>query len=125
MDFEINFVKGKGYFIIKTSGDTTPDDVENSLRQVFNSQDWRIGTHILYDNRLENLDNLSGDEVEEISLKFTQFNDKLKHSKIALVMPRDLAFGLARMWEIHNENKASFKTYVFRSIDEAHKWIEE
>jgi hypothetical protein len=125
MDFEISFPKEKGYLIIKTSGDTTPADVEASLKQAFNSPDWSTGTHILYDNRLENLDNLSSDDVQIISQKFTQFNDKLKHSKIALVMPEDSAFGLARMWESFTENKALFKTNVFRSIDDAFMWIEE
>ena len=125
MDFEISFAKEKGYFIIKTSGDTTPADVEASLKQAFNSPNWSAGTHILYDNRLENLDNLSSVDVQMISLKFTQFNDQLKYSKIALVMPRDRAFGIARMWESFTECAASFKTNVFRSIDEAFKWIEE
>jgi hypothetical protein len=125
MDFEIRFAKGKGYFIIKTSGDTTPADVEASLRQAFNSPDWSTGTHILYDNRLENLDNLSSDDVQMISLKFTQFNDKLKHSKIALVMPKDSAYGIGRMWENLSACTASFKTNVFRSIDDASKWLEE
>ena len=125
MEFEISFVKEKSYFIIKTSGDTTPDDVEASLKQVFNSPYWSNGTHILYDNRLENLHNLSSDDVQKISLKFTQFNDKLENSKIALVMPNDIAFGLARMWEIYTENTASFRTNVFRSMDDAIKWIEE
>jgi hypothetical protein len=125
MDFEISFVKEKGYFVIKTSGDTTPDDVEASLKQVFNSPYWSPGTHILYDNRLENLDNLSSDDVQKISLKFTQFNDKLENSKISLVMPKDIAFGLARMWEFYTENTATFRTNVFRSMDKALKWIEE
>jgi hypothetical protein len=125
MDFEVIFVKEKGYFIIKTSGDTSPDDVEASLKQVFNNPDWSTGTHILYDNRLENSGNLSGGDVQRISLKFTQFNDKLQRSKIAMVTPNDIAFGLARMWETYTENTASFKTNAFRKLDDAFKWIEE
>ena len=125
MDFEIIFVKEKGYFIIKTSGDTSPDDIEASLEQVLNNPEWSTGKHILYDNRLENLCNLSGGDIQRISLKFTQFNDKLQHSKIALVMPSDIAFGLARMWETFTENTASFKTNVFRTITDAFTWIEE
>ena len=125
MEFEISYVKERGYFIIKTSGDTTPDDVEASLKQVFSSPYWTTGTHILYDNRLEILDHLSSDDVHKISLKFTQFNDKLENSKISLVMPKDVAFGLARMWEFYTENTASFRTNVFRSMDNALKWIEE
>ena len=126
MDFEITYLKEKGYFIIKTSGETSPDDVEKSLKQAFDSQDWCDGTHILYDNRHEDLASLSNDEVQKISQIFTQFNDKLTNSKIALVMPKDFAFGIARMWEVHTEfNDSSFATRVFRSIDEAHGWLEE
>ena len=125
MDFEISFKKETGYFIIKTSGDTTPDDVEASLEQVFISPDWSNGKNILYDNRLENLDKLSSDDVQRISLKFTQFNEKLRNSKIALVMPKDVAYGLARMWENYTETTATFRTSVFRSMDNALKWIEK
>ena len=125
MDFEISFRKETGYFIIKTRGDTTPDDVEASLLQVFTSPDWSNGKNILYDNRLENLDKLSSDDVQRISLKFTQFNDKLANSKIALVMPKDVAYGLARMWENYTETTATFKTNIFRTIDNALQWIEE
>jgi hypothetical protein len=125
MDFEISFRKETGYFLIKTSGDTTPDDVEASLLKVFTSPDWSNGKNILYDNRLENLEKLTSDDVQRISLKFTQFNDKLKNSKIAMVMPKDVAYGLARMWENYTETDATFKTNVFRSIDNALKWIEE
>jgi len=124
MDFEISFRKETGYFIIKTSGDTTPDDVEASLIQVLTSPDWSKGKNILFDNRLENLNKLSSDDVQKISLKFTQFNKKLANSRIALVMPEDVAFGLARMWENYTETTATFRTNVFRSIDNALKWIE-
>jgi hypothetical protein len=125
MDFEISFRKETGYFIIKTRGNTTPDDVEASLLQVFTSSDWSDGKNILYDNRLENLENLSSDDVQKISYKFTQFNKKLNNSKIALVMPEDVAYGLARMWENYTETTATFKTNIFRSFDNALQWIEE
>ncbi len=124
MDFEITFSE-KRYFIVTTSGDTSPDDVENSLCQIFQRKEWCPGTNILYDNRQENLDQLSNNDVKVISQKFTQFNEKLINSKVALVMPKDLAFGIARMWEANTEYSASFATCVFRSIDEAYKWIEE
>jgi hypothetical protein len=125
MDFEIIFRKETGYFIIKTSGDTMPDDVEASLIQVLTSPDWSNGKNILFDNRLERLDKLSSNDVQKISLKFTKFNEKLQNSKIALVMPKDVAYGLARMWEFYTETTATFRTNVFRSMDNALQWIDE
>ena len=125
MDFEITHVPENGYFIIKTSGDTLPEDVHSSLKQLFLHQEWEVGTHVLYDNRQENLAHLSSGDIKRISLFFTTHNEMLKRSKVALVMPKDISFGLARMWEIYTEDEASFTTHVFRCIDEARQWIEE
>ncbi|MCF8069921.1 MAG: hypothetical protein K9L30_15170 [Desulfobacterales bacterium] len=125
MNFEISFIEEKGYFIIKTSGDTSPDDVENSLKQLFDNKNWCAGKNVLYDNRHEDLGNLSNNDVQKISEKFIKLNDYLNNSKVALVMPKDLAFGIARMWEAHTEFNASFTACVFRTIYEAENWIEK
>ena len=125
MDFEICFEDEKGYYVIKTSGETTPSDVQKSLRSVFSHQCWRPGMSIMFDNRREDLTKLSSYDIKLISLKFLKFNDQLAGSKVALVMPGDLSYGLARMWELYTERTASFKTSVFRSIENASKWIAE
>ena len=125
MEFEISFIEVKGYFLIKTSGETTPHDIERSLNEVTNHPNWTRGTDIVFDNRMEDLSKLSSDDIKDISLKFLKFNRELKGSKIALVMPEDFAYGLARMWEIHTQNVASFVSTVFRSLDDATKWVGE
>ena len=79
----------------------------------------------MYNNQKEITDKLSNKDLKEISKKFTQFNDTLSKSKIALVMPKDLAYGLARMWESQTEYDASFQIQIFRSFKDARKWIEE
>ena len=125
MDFEIHFVKEKGYFFIKVIGDTSPDDIEKSLQQVFSNPDWRKGESILYDNRRENPMQIKADGVKKIADIFIHFKDQLEGSKIALVMPKDIAFGLGRMWESHVSVAESIKTNIFRSIDKAVIWVEE
>lgn len=125
MDFEITYLKEKGYFLIKTTGDTSPDEVEKILMQTFESRDWSDGARILYDGRLEGHRHLLSGEVQRMSQQVLQFNGKLANSKIALVMSNDFSFGMARMWEAYTGLAASFETCVFRSIDEASAWIEK
>jgi len=125
MDFEISYVKDKAYFIIKTRGETTPVDIKKSLEMVFGHQNWLDGASILYDNRLEDLTKLTNHEVKMISDIFIKYNNKLSNSKVAVVMPEDLAFGFARVWEAHTEGDSTFKTRVFRGIEDACAWMEE
>lgn len=124
MDFEITFVE-RGYFIIKTGGDSAPPDIEASLVQTFEHPKWRDGSPVLFDNRLENLGKLTSKDVQAIAGVFTKHNNRLTKSKVALVMPEDLAFGMARMWEAHTATAGAFETHVFRSLDEAVQWIEQ
>lgn len=43
---------------------------------------------------------------------------------LALVSPKDLAFGMSRMFQVLSEGDL-FKTEVFRDRDSAEKWIKE
>jgi hypothetical protein len=125
MNFEIQFIGAKDYFIIKTIGETSPAGIKDSLEKVFANPGWHNGARILFDNRLEILDNLTSDGVKAISNSFIQFNEKLNGSKVAVVMPQDLAYGFGRMWQMHTDIDAQFETSVFRNIEEATRWIEE
>jgi len=50
---------------------------------------------------------------------------KLHHrSKVAIVAPEDLAFGLARMLEVYREAEA-VRHMVFRTVHEARAWLLE
>ena len=124
MDFKITYVKEKDYFLIQTTGDTCPDMIEASLKHTFNDPNWHPFVNILYDNRREKVKHLSTKDVEEISLKFVAHEDKLKQSKIGTVMTDDLSFGLGRMWEFFIGEMTELKTRVFRSVEEAKRWIE-
>jgi hypothetical protein len=44
------------------------------------------------------------------------------HAVIAIVAPRDLGFGLARMWEVFAE-ETGWETMTFRSVAEAEPWV--
>jgi hypothetical protein len=47
------------------------------------------------------------------------------HPRVAIVVPTDVAFGLARMYQAYCESRGTPKQYyVCRSMDEAHRWMQ-
>jgi hypothetical protein len=126
VDFTVICCEDKGYCLIKTTGKISIQDIEKILVEIFSNSSWRVGMHLLFDNREEIFDDLSNIEVQLIAQVFTQFNEQLNNSKIALVMPKDLGYGIARMWETYTSlNERAFLTKVFRKVEEAREWIEE
>jgi len=68
---------------------------------------------------------LSYNELKDI-VRFTKQHEDLRRSgKTALVVSTDLAFGLGRMYDALAEiENLSHSVKVFRSMDEAIKWLE-
>ncbi|MBU0768680.1 MAG: hypothetical protein KJ687_06290 [Proteobacteria bacterium] len=68
---------------------------------------------------------LSYNELKDI-VRFTKQHEALRRSgKTALVVSTDLAFGLGRMYDTLAEiENLSHSVKVFRSMDEAIKWLE-
>jgi hypothetical protein len=47
------------------------------------------------------------------------------HPRVAIVVPTDVAFGLARMYQAYRESRGTPKQYyVCRSMDEARRWMQ-
>jgi len=49
--------------------------------------------------------------------------DQLGKTKLALLVARDLEFGLAKMWQVFVDEKWDVISRVFRSRDEAITWL--
>ena len=62
---------------------------------------------------------LSGDDIRELAGK----NIFSRHSRRAFVVPNDVIFGLARMYQILRELEGETGIRVFRTLDEALDWV--
>ena len=62
---------------------------------------------------------VSGDDIREIAQK----NIFSPLSRRAIVVPNDVLFGLARMYEILRELQGESGIRVFRTLDEALDWV--
>jgi hypothetical protein len=64
------------------------------------------------------------DQVYSVAREVRELRPRISWRNLAIVAPRDLAFGIARMFEMISE--PSFRaTRVFRSLADAERWIEK
>jgi len=66
---------------------------------------------------------ISGDSVRDAARRAAQHVDsRLEGGKLAIVAPRDVLFGMARMYEILRAD-SPVEVQVFRGRDEAESWL--
>jgi len=65
---------------------------------------------------------LSAEEVELIALENRIAAASMPPATVAVIATRDLAFGLARMWEAMVSG-TNWRTRVFRDADAAREWL--
>ena len=65
------------------------------------------------------------DRVRALAKLSASMDDPARKSKMAIVAPQDLAFGIARMYQAHRElNEMSTKKVgVFRDRESAYRWL--
>jgi hypothetical protein len=82
--------------------------------------------HVLWD-LIDTTDiQLTSEEVETVAKYRLRFEGKRGSGKTAFVAQKDVLYGLSRMFEMQsNLQDAPYTIMVFRSIEEAHLWLDE
>ncbi len=112
-------------FTIRTAGDGDIKGIIAFLKDIISHPEWEPGKKILLDHRALKIDKISVSGIEEVSDFFKSIAPKLGNGKIALVMKRDIDFGIARAWEMITATDVDISIYVFRQIDKATDWIKQ
>lgn len=111
------------------SGNLTFDEIAKALTSFYESSE--MPETVIWDGRNASLKNFSSSQLEQIATYPTRFNtgkSRIKGGLRAIVAPTDLDYGLSRVIEIlteFSEQALPYKIKVFRSMEEANKWIEE
>lgn len=115
--------QSNGLFLITTEGDATVEGIIAFLDDIVAHPLWRSGMSILLDHRNLSISNISAKGVEQVSDYFAGLNQSLGNGKIALVMTRDVDFGMARAWEIMTSDRTNMRINILRSMENAQAWI--
>ena len=110
-------------FTVTTEGEGSADGIIAFLKDIVGHPQWQPGNDILLDHRNLRLEKIKMDGIEKVSFFFKTIGGKLGNGRLALVMHRDIDFGIARTWEILTADDVDIEIEVFRSIDAAQAWL--
>jgi len=105
------------------SGTVDCDDIIQSLSEVYRDENYDNSLHALWDFRNCSAD-LSAEDMQKIIAHSRKARGRPAQGKIALVVNRDLEFGLARMYEMLSEPELPRQLMVFKDYETALVWIQ-
>ena len=121
MYLRINEEKNIAY--IKLSGPLGKKVILSAFDLTVSDRRYKKGMVRLWDFRDADLSSLDPETVTEMARYSLRFPPGINDVKVAFVTSRDLEYGLARMFEMSSEAKTPIR--VFRTMDEAEKWLME
>ena len=106
------------------TGPLTPDELENALRDAYRRPDYRPEANSLCDVREAGGEAFTGADVRRVVDTVLKHRGAPPGIRTAIVVGRDLSFGLARMFAQQLEAQSPSDVMVFRDMDEAMAWLE-
>ena len=110
---------------VKTHGDGSPEGIIAFLEDLISHPEWKKGKNVLLDHRELSIDSITAEGIERVAGFFVSIADQLGDGKLALVMNRDIDFGIARAWELVTATEVDMHIRVFKRIDDAKRWLKE
>ena len=124
MPMTVTYIKNSGV-LIKGEGVVTGSEIKEANDKIYDSRENIMKIKYQLCDFLEVSEFLVTHEDivfhSEQDYKAANINP---HMIIAIVASSDLIFGLSRMWEAYSY-RSPFQSMVFRSIEDAEKWIDE
>ncbi len=123
MTHTLSVYEGENLFVVKTNGAGDVGGIIAFIEDVVSHSEWRSGMSILVDHRELELHEITQAGVGIVSRFFQSVASQLGDGKLALVMNRDVDFGIARAWEAITSDNAEMDIFVFRDFDRAIAWL--
>ena len=104
------------------TGELTPEDLIETFEKAFSRDDFHAGSNALWDFQGATGKNLFPGEIRSLVDAVVKHRSGDEGTRIAVVVARDLDFGLARMYEQMLEAATPVRVMVFRDCGEAEIW---
>ena len=119
MTISIQIEPGTGMAIATCSGVLWLSDAKEGAAALWKAPGW-LGKSVVWDFREARFD-LSSSDIRKIAQFIVRHQPATPPSRVAFIAPRDIDYGLARMFEVFREDpRTEFR--VFRDYDEAVYW---
>ena len=123
MTLEVSHDEVNDYMVIKAIGTVGYKEIFALRDQLINHSSFRKNINQLFDCSEGEL-NLTTNDLKRIAMDYTEVADQLGHDrKLALVVSRDLDFGMMRQYEAFFYSGPGVSICAYRSLAEAIKWL--
>ena len=122
-DMDLQFDQQKNLVHITLTGMLSKSVILDAFDSAVSDERYEKGMGRLWDFRDADLSSLDAETVTEMALYSLRFPPGVSDVKVAFVTGKDLEYGLSRMFEM--SSKANTPIRVFRTMDEAEKWMME
>ncbi len=110
---------------VRTSGDAELQCFKDFIHDFLKHNHWHPGGAILINHSELNAATLTNDELQEMANFTKPLQSQIGQAKIALLVARDLEYGIGRMWQAFASEGRESVSKIFRSRDEAISWLKE
>jgi hypothetical protein len=105
------------------TGALTLNELMAKLEEVYSEPDFTPEMNVIWDLREADLALFTTADIRKVRNYVSKHWGTGKGNRAALVVLRDLDFGLSRMYEFFLESRTSSEVQVFRDYDKALEWI--
>lgn len=123
MEWTIEFGGMPQDVTITTSGPASAEGLLGFVRDLVADRRFRPGMSILVDHLAVDPTPLTGADIRAQAQLVVELDELLGPCHVAIVVPNALAFGYARMYELHAA-ETQIHSHVFYSRAEGERWLE-
>jgi hypothetical protein len=107
--------------IFTVIGQVTHDEIKEVINEFYEGV---TSKNVLWDLNRGNFELISNEEIQDlVNIPRSQYLAR-KGGKTAIVAGKDLAYGMARIYEARSRtDPVPFETRIFRTIEEANQWL--
>lgn len=121
MEYKVAFVDG--YFDVKLIGKSGIQESTDYLDYLIAHKQWKPGSLVLSDETEIEIGHLTRNDLMKISMACEKRRNAIGSAKFAAVVPKDLLFGMNRMFQVYVEPYWDATICAFRSREEALTWL--
>ena len=112
-----------GYLEVKLTAKPTPDAFTEYFNALVSHKYWESGSLVLTDETKLDGSTITVQEVRDITEICGKYSSELGQVRTAILVARDIEYGMIRMWDVFVEGKWDVEARLFRSRDEALAWL--
>jgi len=124
MTVSYTYDEKENFIYTKFAGVLTDDDLETQVKAIAADRRVRPGAREIVDLRAVESVEASTESLGYIIFMNKEHRERFEGMRMAIVAPRELLFGLSKIFEVLSDVENSPSTIkVFRTISEAEKWL--